>query len=100
MELNDNIRSVCDEIVKNFSPEKIILYNVKRSVSGEIRAFKICVVIDTSNRIDVEKHIYLDVDSDIPFDVLVYTPAEWGELQNEKSSFASRIDKEGTYIHG
>jgi hypothetical protein len=100
MELNETIKTVCDEIVKNFGPEKVILYNVKRSVGGEIRGFKICVIVETENRLDTEKHIYLDVDSDIPFDVLVYTPAEWDELQNEKTSFACRIIKEGTYIHG
>jgi hypothetical protein len=78
----------------------VILYNVKRSVDGEIRSFKICVIINAANKLDTEKHIYLDVDSDIPFDVLVYTPAEWDELLTEKSSFACRIIKEGTYLHG
>lgn len=100
MDLNDSIKNVCEDIVKNFNPEKVILYNVKRSVGGEIRGFKICVIVDTKNKFDTEKHIYLDVDSDIPFDVLVYTPDEWAELISEKNSFACRIIKEGTYIHG
>lgn len=100
MELNENVKKVCAEIVNNFSPEKLILYNIKRSISGEVRGFKICVIVDTKNKIDTERHIFLDVDSDIPFDVLVYTPEEWDKLQQEKSSFACRIIKEGTYIHG
>lgn len=100
MEVNDNIKRVCEDIVKSYNPEKVILYNVKRSVSGEIRGFKICVIADTDNRFDMEKHIYLNTDSDIPFDVLVYTPKEWTELINEKNSFACRIIKEGTYIYG
>ncbi|HEX2938824.1 MAG TPA: hypothetical protein VHO66_07895 [Ruminiclostridium sp.] len=100
MEISENIKNVCRDIVKTFQPEKVILYNVKRSVGGEIRGFKICVIIETKNRFDTEKHIYLDIDSDIPFDVLVYTPQEWDKLISEKSSFACRIIKEGTYIHG
>lgn len=100
MELNANIKNVCDEIVKNFDPKKVILYNMKRSVGEEINGFKICVIVDTSSRLDTEKHIYLDIDSDIPFDVLVYTPVEWDKLLNEKNSFACRIIKEGTYIYG
>lgn len=100
MELSDSISSVCEEIVNNFSPEKVILYNVKRNVTGEIRSFKICVIVETDNRLDTERHIYLDVDSDIPFDVLVYTPDEWDRLLKEKSSFAYRIINGGTYIHG
>jgi hypothetical protein len=100
MELDENIKNVCDEIVRNFSPDKVILYNVKRSVGGEIRGFKICVIVETADRLDTEKHIYLDVDSELPFDVLVYTPAEWAKLLSEKNSFACRIIKEGTYVHG
>lgn len=100
MELNDSIKSVCKEIADNFGPEKVILYNLKRSLTGEIRSFKICVIVDTENRLETERHIYLDVDSDIPFDVLVYTPAEWDRLLQEKNSFAYRIINEGTYMHG
>lgn len=100
MELNDKIKSVCSEITTEFKPEKIILFNVKKSVSGDVRSFKICVIVETENRLDTERHIYLDVDSDIPFDVLVYTPKEWDALLNEKSSFACRVIKEGTYIYG
>lgn len=100
MELNANIKKVCDEIEKNFNPDKVILYNVKRNVSGEMRGFKICVIVNTANRLDTEKHIYLDVDSEIPFDVLVYTPVEWDKLLSEKSSFACRVIREGTYVYG
>lgn len=100
MELDANIKRVCDYVKSNFNPEKVILFNVKRSGSGAIRSFKICVIIDTKNKLDTERHIYLDVDSDIPFDVLVYTPSEWEKLLSEKSSFACRVIKEGTYVYG
>lgn len=100
MEIDSNIKDVCNNIIENFRPEKIILYNVKKSVCGETIGFKICVIAATQNKFDTEKRIYLNTDSDIPFDVLVYTPEEWDKLITEKSSFASRIIKEGTYIYG
>lgn len=100
MELNDSVKNVCSVINASFKPEKIILFNVKKSVSGDVRSFKICVIVETENRLDTERHIYLDIDSEIPFDVLVYTPEEWDSLLNEKSSFACRVIKEGTYIYG
>jgi hypothetical protein len=100
MELSENIKKVCDDIIRIFNPEKVILFHVKRSVDGVIRSFKICVIIDTDDKSSTEKHLYLDVDSDVPFDLLVYTPAEWDSLLAEKSSFACRIIKEGMYIHG
>lgn len=100
MELDDKIKKVCSDIRTDFRPEKIILFNVKRRISGEVGSFKICVIVKTENRLDTERHIYLDIDSEIPFDVLVYTPEEWDSLLNEKSSFACRVIKEGTYIYG
>lgn len=99
MELNEQIKKVCSDIKNTFNPNDIILYNAKRNISGDIIGFKICVIIETDNRLMTERHIYLDIDSDIPFDVLVYTPEEWNELLNEKSSFAFRVIKEGTHIY-
>lgn len=100
MEQSESIKKVCDEIIRLFKPDKVILFHVKRSLDGEVRSFKLCVVIDTDDKNSTEKHLYLDVDSDIPFDVLVYTPTEWNGLLVEKSSFACRIIKEGKYIYG
>jgi len=100
MELSDRIADVCQVIVKNFSPQKVILYNIKTSAVGELRSFKLCVIVADGETLTIEKRIYLEVDSDIPFDVLVYTSEEWEKLITQKNSFACRIIKEGTYIHG
>ncbi len=87
MELSENIKTVCNEVVQNYKPEKIILYNAKRNVDGEIRSFKICVIVDTVNRLEMEEKIYLNIDSEIPFDVLVYTPEEWEKTHRRKQQF-------------
>ena len=100
MQVGLNVKAVCDRIIKDFSPLKVILFNIKRSPDGEEKSFKVCIVIDTDDKIGVEKRIYLDIDSEIPFDVLVYTPQEWDGLLLEKHSFAKRITQEGTYVYG
>jgi hypothetical protein len=56
--------------------------------------------METEEKAEAEKRIYLDIDSDIPFDVLVYTPREWESLMLQKHSFAKRITQEGTYVYG
>lgn len=93
------IRSVCGDIARLFSPERMILFSVKRSVSGAVRSFKVCVILDAPRVPDIEKRIYLEIDSRLPFDVLVYTPAEWAALVCQKDSFASTIIREGTVVY-
>ena len=97
--ISESIRSVCRDIARLFSPERVILFSVKRSVSGAVRSFKVCVVMDTPRTPDIEKRIYLEVDSKLPFDVLVYTPREWAELVSQADSFASTIIREGTVVY-
>ena len=76
-----------------------MLFNVKHSPNGEVKGFKLCVVMETADKAGDEKRIYLDIDSDIPFDVLVYTPREWDALLLEQHSFANRIMREGTCVY-
>lgn len=97
--VSEPIRSVCEHIAGLFSPERMILFSVKRSVSGAVRSFKICVILDAPCTPDVEKRIYLEIDSRVPFDVLVYTPAEWAALARQPDSFASTIIREGTVVY-
>jgi hypothetical protein len=99
MQMEENVKTVCDRIIKGFSPSQVILFNIKHSVTGETKGFKICLVMDTEDKIEAEKRVYLDVDSAIPYDVLIYTPHEWDSLMNENNSFAKRITQEGTYVY-
>lgn len=94
------IRTVRDNIVDMLSPLEIILFSVKRNQAGEEKSFKLCVVADSCDKLEAEKRIYLGIDSDVPFDVLLYTPQEWDELLCQPDSFAKRISQEGTYIYG
>lgn len=100
MQAGINVKTVCEHIIGQFHPQKVILFNIKHSPSGSEKSFKLCVVVDTADKISVEKRIYLDIDSEIPFDVLIYTPQEWDSLMLQKHSFATRISQEGTFIYG
>lgn len=100
MQLSENIRVVCDDIARKFSPQEIILFSCKRTVTGEIASFKICVVMETPDRREAERQIYLQVDSECPYDALVYTPAEWKKHTVELHSFAHSINEKGTVVYG
>lgn len=41
---------------------------------------KLCVVIPEGDSEAAERRLYLEVESELPFDALVYTGGEWKEL--------------------
>jgi acid stress-induced BolA-like protein IbaG/YrbA len=100
MQINNNVKLVCDKIVSKFSPDKIILFSSKVNCSGETNSFKICIVKETDNKDELEKQIYLEIESEIQFDILIYTPNEWEKHSTNKHSFAYSICKKGTLIYG
>lgn len=94
-----NVSCVCDAIVQKFSPEKIILFNRKQNVSGDTRSFKLCVIKETQDKEDMERRVYLEIECEVPFDVLIYTPEEWAALSAEPESFAHRILAKGMVVY-
>ena len=45
----------------------------------------------------MENKLYLNIDSELPFDILVYNQAEWDNLLKDEMSFASRINSLGRF---
>lgn len=91
---------VVDGIVRLLNPRQIYLYNQRFSVAGATTAFKLCVVADMADKASAERDIYLDIDSEVPFDVILYTPAEWKRLCDSPDSFARKIFLTGTTVYG
>lgn len=92
------IRSVAKDIKQAIQPEQIILFNQKLGVGGRLLSFKLCVVVDTADKADIERRIYLGIDSEQPFDVVIYTSNEWNELLSTPHSFARTIRDTGVVL--
>ena len=88
-----------DAIVRLAAPETILLVSRKEAVDGSLTAVKLCVVIGEGDPDAVERRLYMDLDSDLPYDVLVYTRGEWDRLAEDAASFASRIRKTGRVLY-
>ena len=88
-----------DAIVRLAAPETILLVSRKEAVDGSLTAVKLCVVIGEGDPDAVERRLYMDIDSDLPYDVLVYTRGEWDRLAEDAVSFASRIRKTGRVLY-
>lgn len=95
------ISFICEEIKKLFTVESIIVFGVKRSESdNSITDLDICVIANTGDKNAWIKKAYIEIDSDIPFDLFLYTPQEWELLNQQSESFASRISRKGCVYFG
>ena len=89
---NQLLEQMCHQLVASFHPQKIILSNKKVSTDGALSSFKLCVIA-------TEQKIYLALDFDLPYDILVYTPAEWDKYSTDPDSFASHVNQKGMVLY-
>ncbi len=98
--LPQDIAEVVERIAKAFAPQKIYLFSHKRGQLGRSAGFKLCVVVESEDVEQTERGIYLGVESETPYDLVVYTPAEFKELLGQKGSFAGRVVEKGRLVYG
>lgn len=92
----DELRALLDEIGRISQPERLIVYGLKREGAGErVRDVNVCVVCDCEDKRMLERKLYLGIESEISFDVIIYTPDEWAALLRDPQSYASRIAEKG-----
>lgn len=77
-----------------FTPP-VIEYNTKYDMDGNISAFKLCIVGDIPDKRRMLTRIFDEVDSDIPYDVLLYTDEQFRELTEDDGAFASHVNQKG-----
>ena len=95
-----DIAEVVECIAKGFAPEKIYLFSHKRGQLGKSAGFKLCVVVESEDIEQTERSIYLEIDSETPYDLVIYTPEEFEELLSQKGSFAGRVVEKGRLVYG
>lgn len=91
--------SVVKSIAALCKPRRIYLYNQRINSRQVTTSFKLCIVADVEDKFAAERDIYREIDCDIPFDILIYTPEEWEELTANDNSFAHKISKSGTVVY-
>ena len=105
IEMKDNpyiqkiIKSIaehCNELIR------IYLISNKINTYGELTSFKLALVVD--NKIEsvseLECKLYLNIDCDLPFDLVIYREEEFDNLKNEIGTFAWKINNSGTVLYG
>jgi len=101
MELIKEVSSICNELLALFDIEKMIVFGIKRKENDlSVTDVDIAVISNVlSCKNDWLKKAYLEIDSDIPFDLFLYTPEEWDISVRDSASFASRILRKGCVVY-
>ena len=88
-----------DDIVRLCAPKKIYVFHQKTSPDGALTAVKLCVIVPSGDAREAEGRLYAELESELPFDLLVYTEEEWRLLLGTELSFARHIGDTGRVLY-
>ncbi len=98
MVYDERITGLCERIADLVKPVRIIIFNEKHTPSGELVSFKLCVIVKENECTKIEQKIYLSLECEVPFDVLVYNDQLWNSAVRDPDTFAYRGIKNGGVI--
>ncbi len=90
------LKKSCAEI------KKLFLISFKVNNDSELTSFKLALILDdnTNNLPELECRLYLEVDCELPFDLVIYRESEFNKLKEEIGTFAWKIVNSGAEIYG
>ncbi|NFG60736.1 nucleotidyltransferase domain-containing protein [Clostridium sp. CMCC3677] len=98
---NKEIDYIKKQVIEKFNPKEIILFgSVAKGIFREDSDIDLCIIKDTINKRELLTNMYVNIESNIPFDLVLYTNEEWNNCINDKSSFAYSIINTGVKIYG
>lgn len=99
--INKHVECVREQIIKSYKPNKIILFSsIAKGIHTENSDIDLCIVKDTENKRERLTNMYVDIECEIPFDLVLYTIEEWNKYVEDKSTFAYVINNTGVEIYG
>ncbi len=87
---DERITDLCERIAELVKPVRIIIFNEKHTPAGELVSFKLCVIIRENECSKTEQKIYLTLECEVPYDVLVYNSQKWNDAIKDPDTFARR----------
>lgn len=99
MNLDPKLKQLSDEIIRISDASRLILFSYKHDTDGKLNSVKLCAIIKSGDSQKIEHKLYVEIDSELPFDILVYNQAEWNKLIQNDMSFAARINSSGRVLY-
>lgn len=86
--------------LKQFRPDRVTLfgsYGTSLYKPG-ISDIDLCVVAESKDKRKTLTKMYSEIELDLPYDLILYTPSEWAEAIKDSGSFAYKISKTGLLV--
>jgi len=96
------IKKVVDKIVKNYKPEKIILFGSFATGKSIKDSDVDLLIVKNTKEPRTKRHLEVDrmlLDRDIPLDILVYTPREIEKRISLGDFFVRNIIQQGKILY-
>lgn len=101
LEFDRALQEIKEQLIQKFRPSKVILFgSVAKGIFNETSDIDLCVVQDTDNKRQLLTDMYVEIESEVPFDIVLYTNKEWNECVKDTSAFAYQINNTGVTIYG
>jgi len=101
--MNDKseISKITKQFIDLYAPQKLLLFGSQAdNTAGPDSDIDLCVVMEAADKRKLLTDMYVNIESDKPFDLLLYTPNEWENCVKDDLSFAHVINTEGVVLYG
>lgn len=98
-QLGEEILEVCRE--EGINIQEIIVASAKHDHIRRLISCKLVLVLEGKVPLgELEGQLYLRLNAPVPFDLILYSPAEWKELTGLSNTFAALVDEQGVRLLG
>ncbi len=99
--INTEIQSIVQDIASLYAPTKIILFGSQaKGTTNPKSDIDLCIIKDTNDKRSLLTDMYLNINCNKPFDLVLYTPSEWESCIRDSTSFAYLINEKGKVLYG
>ena len=97
---DNEIKRITEQLVNRYAPERLLLFGSQAKNNARPNSdIDLCVITKTEDKHKLLTDMYINVKSEKPFDLLLYTPDEWEVFKNDDLSFAYIINTEGVVLY-
>ena len=93
------LQRIKQQFIDRYQPDRIFLFGSQAKNTAEFDSdIDLCVVVEATDKRKLLTDMYLNIESEVPFDLLLYSPSEWERCVADHTSFAFQINKEGVIL--
>ena len=98
---NEEIEKIKEQIIKNYQPEKIILFgSCANGTQKEYSDVDLFIIKNSEKRFIERVHELLCMlEYDVPLDVVVYNPKEYSNALNSSNGLVQEVLKKGVVLY-